>query len=563
MKHRYRAAPSPTGKVHIGTVRAYLPNFLLARKYGGKNIIRIEDTDQKRTVENGVKAMIEAYEEVGIVFDEGPHIGGDYGPYIQTERKDIYRPYAEELVEEGKAYYCFCTPERLAESREEMRRAKKKPMYDRHCRDITLDEAKKRISNGEKPVIRMKIPEGVTICKDTLLGEIKFDNRELDDQVLLKSDGLPTYHLAVVIDDHLMEIDHVLRGNDWFPSFPKHVILYNYFGWDIPQFTHLPMILNPDGKKKLSKRHGAYPITQMLRKGYLKEGILNYAILSGWSPKESEAHRDEIYTIEDLIKLFSIDRFHPTPARYDQNKFDYINKEHIMRLDKYSFIARVLHWAERYVVGRFESDIFTEPAEWEPQLIEKTKKYLPLWKNNLPKFTLATQLEQTRIVTFSDLVEALDFYYDSSLSWEPKDWIIQNRSTTEIEKALKVFRSEVEAFLNKDFDDLRTAIYNYTINESTKVPDLAQYIKEETADLDPAINIEERKEELHSRWNSAVRSVAEKLGWKAGELFMSIRVATSGRQKSPPMLDYMLIAGSNKVVQNYEEAIKYLEDINK
>lgn len=516
MEQRFRAAPSPTGKVHIGTVRAYLPNYLLAKKYGGKNILRIEDTDRKRLVDNGVEAMIEAYQEAGITFDEGPHKPGKYGPYVQSERLEIYKKYAQELIDKGHAYYCFCTKERLEELRETQKASKQRPMYDGFCRDLDKEEVQMKLKNGEEYVIRMKYPkEGETVCEDLIFGKVKVKNKDVDDQVLLKADGFPTYHLAVVVDDHLMGITTAIRGDDWLPSYPKHVKLYEMFGWDIPKFAHLPMILNPDGKGKLSKRHGAFPISQILRKGYLKEAIINYAMLCGWAPKQEDAHQDEIYTEKELINLFELDRVHKTPARFDQRKFDYINSKHIKRLNLDELTDRVMHWAKRYVLGTFKSESYTEPAEWEPTLKEKVTKYLPLWEKDIEYFKKALTLEHQRITTLDELATSLDYFYEDNLIWTDDDWNTKNHTKDELANALENILPKLEVIFKENKFD-------------------------------------------HEQWENVVRGYADELEWKHGDMFLAIRSATTGRLQSPPLLESFDILGWDKVKNFLNQAIAWL-----
>jgi len=517
---RLRAAPSPTGKVHIGTVRAYLPNFLLARKSGGKNILRVEDTDSKRNAfgnaQLGVEAMIEAYEAVGIVFDEGPHVGGDYGPYIQSERIEIYNKYANELIDNGHAYYCFCTPERLSEVRESQKASKQRPMYDRLCRSIKPEEAKKRVANGEAHVIRMKFPtEGETICHETLFGEIRVKNQDIEDQVLLKQNGWPTYHLASVVDDHLMKITTVIRGDDWLPSYPKHVKLYEFFGWEIPEFAHLPMILNPDGHKKLSKRYGANSIIAKMREGYLKESILNYAILCGWAPDAKVAHKDEIYSIDEIIELFDLAHMNKTAARYDQQKFDYINGKHIRRFTSEQFADRVLDWAENIVLKHFKVDDISGLEDWEISLQEVVKKYLPLWKTDVTKFKKCLALEQERVVKLSELLVSLAYFYIDEFIYSDTDWNTKNRTKTELATALKELSNRLSVLFEKG-----------------------------TAS--------------HEEWEKVVRSYAEELGWKAGDLFLAVRSAVTGRLQSPPLLESIEIMGWDKAKLFIEKAVAWL-----
>ena len=275
---RVRAAPSPTGRVHTGNLRTFLNNFLFAKNTKGKYILRIEDTDQKRKVRGGIEAIVETLSLYGIDFDESPIKGGDFGPYIQSERLELYKKYALELVEKGFAYYCFCSEERL----EKLRQEEERTTYDRFCRDLNKQEVEEKLKEGTPFVIRMKFPlDGLTEFKDEIYGRIKVKNTEVDDQILLKSDGFPTYHFAVVVDDHLMNISHVFRGREYLSQTPKNVFLYKSLGWDEPKWIHTPHLLNPDGVGKLSKRKGAMSAISYLRKGYLPEAVLNYLALCG------------------------------------------------------------------------------------------------------------------------------------------------------------------------------------------------------------------------------------------------------------------------------------------
>ena len=289
---RVRFAPSPTGYVHIGSLRTALFSFLYARHNKGTNILRIEDTDQNRYVEGAVENLLRVMKHMGIEFDEGYYLDennhvqerGDKGPYLQSKRLDLYQKYAEELIEKGSAYYCFCSEERLDEVRKEQMALKKPPMYDRLCRSLTKDQAAAKLEEfkaaGKRPVVRQAIPlEGSTTIHDLIYGEIAYEHKTLDDQVILKSDGFPTYHLAVVVDDHSMEVSHVIRGEEWIPSTPKHILLYQSFGWQAPQFAHLPLILNPD-KSKLSKRQGDVAVEDFLKKGYLKDAGKRFRLWS-------------------------------------------------------------------------------------------------------------------------------------------------------------------------------------------------------------------------------------------------------------------------------------------
>lgn len=510
---RVRAAPSPTGRVHIGNVRTYLFNYLMYKKYGGANIFRVEDTDKKRQVEGGVEAMLEAYQALGIEFNEGPHVGGKFGPYVQSERLDLYKKYAEELVEKGHAYYCFCSQERLNTLRETQRASKMKPMYDRACRDIPVEDAKKRVGKGEAHVIRMKVPtEGFTECECLIFGKSRVKNTEIEDQVLLKADGFPTYHLAVVVDDHLMGITLGVRGREWLPSFPKHIILYNNFGWKRPEYAHVPVILNPDGKGKLSKRHGAMPAIAYLRKGYLREAILNYIMLCGWSPDQKKAHRDEIYTVDELIELFDIRKVHKTSARYDQKKFDYTNAMHIRRHSDKELADRILDWAENIVLKGFIADKFEEPQPWESELKEKVKKYLPLWKKDMKDFILAVGLERERIKTLSDIVDSLGFLYDEKVAYSKEEF--------------DGLEGDLAAILGTLWDAVKGAV---------------------------------SKGWDHEKWETAVRKVADDSGWKHGDMFMLLRLAMTGKRVSPPLFECMEIMGLEKCDEYVKGAVEFLK----
>ena len=340
---RVRFAPSPTGFPHVGNMRTALFNWLFARHTGGKFIVRIEDTDVDRIVPGAVEAILEGLRWLGLDWDEGPEVGGDYGPYFQSQRLHIYRPLALKLVEEGKAYFCYCSPERLEKLREEQRRRGGPPRYDRRCRDLSPEEREKFEAQGIKPVIRFKVPlEGEVSFYDLLRGEITFKCSLLDDFVILKSDGYPTYHLANVIDDHLMRITHVLRADEWIPSTPRHILLYRAFGWEPPKFAHLPMILGPD-RSKLSKRHGAVSILEYRDMGYLPEALFNFLALLGWSLDD----RTEIISKEDLIKHFSLERISKTGAIFNRDKLDWMNGVYIRKLPLEEFAEGIIPFLER------------------------------------------------------------------------------------------------------------------------------------------------------------------------------------------------------------------------
>ncbi|MDU7965831.1 MAG: glutamate--tRNA ligase [Paeniclostridium sordellii] len=333
MSVRVRFAPSPTGFVHIGSLRTALYNYLFAKRMGGEYILRVEDTDRTRIVDGAIENMLEAMAWAGVNHTEGVVLGenkeitqvGEYGPYIQSERLDIYKDYIQQLLDSGKAYYCFCSKERLDEVREKQKEAGETPKYDGNCRNLSKEEVEAKLAAGEEYVIRLKLPENHVIkFTDLVRGETEFNTDELDDQVLIKTDGFPTYHFAVVIDDHLMKITHVIRGEEWISSTPKHVYLYEAFGWEAPTFVHLPNILNKE-KKKLSKRHGDVAVEDFKKKGYLPEGLVNYVALVGWSPDDNQ----ELFTMKELEEHFSIERVSKSGGVFDTDKLNWVNQHYI------------------------------------------------------------------------------------------------------------------------------------------------------------------------------------------------------------------------------------------
>jgi glutamyl-tRNA synthetase len=349
---RARFAPSPTGRLHLGGARTALYDYLLARATGGQFILRIEDTDQKRYKPESEAEIMEGLRWLGLEWDEGPDVGGPFGPYRQSERREIYQQYIQELVDRGHAYPCFCSPERLARLREEQRKNKQSLRYDGHCRNIPPEEAKARIAAGESYVIRFKMPyEGQVVCRDALRGEIVYDNANLDDAILVKSDGLPVYHLASMVDDHLMQITHVLRGSEWLPTFPLHVHIYQAFGWEQPEWVHLSVFLKPSGKGKMSKREAAdlmkdgYSIfvTDLKEMGYLPEATINWIALMGWSYDD----HTEFFTLDDLVQKFSIRKLNPAPAAINFAKFDHFNGLHIRALPPEELARRVKPFFEK------------------------------------------------------------------------------------------------------------------------------------------------------------------------------------------------------------------------
>lgn len=324
---RLRFAPSPTGYLHVGGLRTALYNFLLARQRGGAFVLRIEDTDRARIVEGAIDNLVNILRWSGLTYDEGPGCDGPYGPYVQSSRLDLYRKYVHELLAGGKAYRCFCTPERLSLMRKEQEALKVHPKYDRFCLKQTTQAIQRQLDAGLSFVIRMKVPDDRIVgFDDVIRGAVEFNSDQIDDQVLLKSDGFPTYHLANVVDDHSMGITHVIRGEEWLSSTPKHVILYEFFGWELPVFAHLPLLLNPD-KSKLSKRQGDVAVEDYREKGYLPEALINFVALLGWNPGTEE----EIFSLDDLIRRFSLEQVNKSGAVFNVEKLDWLNFQHLRR----------------------------------------------------------------------------------------------------------------------------------------------------------------------------------------------------------------------------------------
>ncbi|MBE7048961.1 MAG: glutamate--tRNA ligase [Ruminococcaceae bacterium] len=346
-KVRTRFAPSPTGYMHIGNLRTALYAYLIAKKDGGDFILRIEDTDQERYVDGAVDLIYRTMAETGLIHDEGPDIGGAYGPYIQSERLGLYQEYAKKLVELGGAYYCFCDKERLDSLRAQQEAAKLMPKYDGHCAHLSKEEIEEKINSGVPYVIRQKIPRhGNTSFYDEIYGKITVDNASLDDNVLLKSDGYPTYNFANVIDDHLMNITHIIRGSEYLSSTPKYNLLYEAFGWEIPTYIHVSPVMR-DAHKKLSKREGDASYEDFINKGYLKEAVLNYIALLGWSPGGEQ----EIFTLEEMTKAFDIKGISKSPAIFDPKKLDWLNGEYIRKLSSEEFYEKALPYIRQAVKG--------------------------------------------------------------------------------------------------------------------------------------------------------------------------------------------------------------------
>ena len=387
MPVRVRFAPSPTGAPHIGSLRTALFVWLWARHTGGKFVLRVEDTDQKREVENGLELIMDSLRFLGLDWDEGPDVGGAYGPYIQSQRLPIYREHVQQLLASGRAYYCYCTPERLEQMRQEQQARGEATRYDRKCRFLSPAERAMHERAGEPKVVRLAVPlDGKTTLHDFIHGDLTIANKDVDDQVLIKSDGFPTYHFAVVVDDHLMQISHVMRADEWIPSFPKHVLLYEAFGWDIPMHGHVPDVLGPD-KKKLSKRHGATSVIQFRDDGYLSEALVNFLALVGWAYDD----KTEIFTRQQLIEYFTLDQIGHAPAVFDHAKLDWMNGYYIRALPEDELAARLLPFLRR---ANLQADAAT------------VRGLVPLVKERLKKL--------------SDIVALADYVFAANLEYDPK-----------------------------------------------------------------------------------------------------------------------------------------------
>ena len=368
MTVRTRFAPSPTGYLHLGGLRTALYTYLYARKEKGNFILRIEDTDQEREVPGAVQKIYDSMKAAGLSYDEGPDVGGDYGPYIQSERKSMYLPYAQQLVESGHAYYCFCTKEELDASREQAEKEGKTYKYDKHCLSLSKEEVQRRLAAGESYVIRQNIPtEGKAGFDDVLYGHVEVDCSTLDDNVLIKADGLPTYNFANVIDDHTMGITHVMRGTEYLSSAPKYNLLYEAFGWQPPMYVHLPPVMREDFRRdkmthelipdedgnpvtivrKLSKRYGDPTFEDLLEQGYLRDAIINFIALLGWSPKGER----EFYSLEELEEIFELEGINKSPALFDMNKLRWFNAEYVRRLTPEEYYELSKPWLEKVLSG--------------------------------------------------------------------------------------------------------------------------------------------------------------------------------------------------------------------
>ncbi len=456
---RTRIAPSPTGQdVHVGSIAAALMNYAWAKKNHGQFIIRIEDTDRTRLVKGGEEKMLDTFNRIGLVADESPNTGGKFAPYRQSERLNIYKKHAEELVDKGKAYYCICTPERLTKMREEQVAKKQIPKYDRLCFSNQKEIVEQVKERNLPHVVRLLIPEGQVKFNDVVRGEITIDNKNLDDQVLLKSDGFPTYHLGVVVDDHLMEISHIIRGEEWLPSTPKHVILYQAFGWKLPVFAHISLLRNPD-KSKLSKRKNPVWTSWYLDKGIFSEALLNYLALMGWSHPEGK----EVFSLEEYIKVFDIKDIQKTAPVFDPVKLEWMNGVYIRDIENEDLKLKIYEFYNK---------------KYPEEIIGKT---IPLIKERIKKL--------------ADYLPLCEFFFKPPESFE--------------------IRLEAKQALLKN-------------------------MKEE---------LEKISEWKANAIGESMQALVKKLGIKAGEFFMVLRVIITGKKISPPLNESMEILGKEECIK--------------
>lgn len=486
---RVRFAPSPTGRTHLGSGRTALYNYLLARQTGGQFILRIEDTDRKRYEPESEGELIESLHWLGIDWDEGPDVGGPHAPYHQSERKEIYLEYARQLVESGHAYYCFCTPERLARVRQEQQQSKEAPRYDGTCRRLSPFEATQRVEQGKSHVIRFKTPqEGSITMRDRLRGDITVENRNIDDYIIVKSDGLALYHLAAMVDDHLMDISHVIRGSEWLPTFPLHAHIIRAFDWGEPEWIHLSVFLKPSGKGKMSKRDAAQLIkdgfsiyiSDLRSLGYLPEAVINWIALMGWS---YDSHT-EFFSLDELVEKFDIDRLNPSPAAINISKLDHFNGLHIRDLEVPDLAARI------------------KPFMLNTGYDVEDEKLLQV-----------TPLIQPRIVTLDDAPQMGGFFFEQDVELIPENLVGKNMTPAESAHAL-------------------SQAYQSLADLPEITPDTAE---------------------------EPIRSLAEQLGLKAGQLFSLLREAVTGRRVSPPLFETMAVIGKETVLERIQRAEEVLE----
>jgi nondiscriminating glutamyl-tRNA synthetase len=447
-KVKTRFAPSPTGFLHVGGLRTALYAYIFAKQNNGGFVLRVEDTDQTREVEGAVESLLKSLKWAGLEPDEGVLLDsdgkvaerGNLGPYTQSKRVEIYQKYAQELVNRGHAYYCFCSSQRLEKLRKDQQDAGQPTHYDRECLKLTNEDTKKRIEAGEKYVIRMKVPEDANIeFNDGVRGRVVFNTKDIDDQIILKTDGFPTYHLASVIDDHLMEITHVIRGEEWLPSTPKHILLYNFFDWKLPEFVHIPLILNPD-KTKLSKRQGDVAVEDYIEKGYLPEALINFIALLGWNPGTDQ----EVFSLEQLIEEFDSKKIHKSGAVFDHDKLDWMNGEYIKKINFNEFKELVIPFLQNNISSALENI-------------------------NIDKLL---KVEKERISKLSEAGEQMGFVFTDNLEYKTDDLIWKKSDKESTVKNLKLLVSELEKQVDWSAEKLEKNIIKFIADNGLKNGDV-------------------------------------------------------------------------------------------
>jgi len=427
---RVRFAPSPTGYPHVGNIRTALFNWLFARHMGGSFIVRIEDTDVARKVDDALTVILDSLRWLGLDWDEGPQVGGEYGPYFQSQRLETYHEIAQRLVDQEDAYRCYCSPQRLEEMRAEQVRRKQPPGYDRRCRDLSEAERKQKEAEGITPVARFKVPlKGQTRFTDLIRGEVVFEHSTIDDLVLLKSDGFPTYHLANVVDDHLMEVSHVMRAEEWLSSTPRHILMYRALGWQHPQFAHLPMILGAD-RAKLSKRHGAVSIAEFREQGYLPETMVNFLALLGWSLDD----KTELLSRQELINNFSLERVSKTGAIFNREKLDWMNGVYLRNLSQEDFLQQSLPFLESGL----------PPGVKRPLARDYIGQIMPL--------------VQERAKTLAEVAELAQFFFVDELDYTTDLLIVKKMDALSAVKALKASQTRLEQLAAFDAESLEAVL---------------------------------------------------------------------------------------------------------
>ncbi len=427
---RVRYAPSPTGEPHVGNIRTAIFIWLFARRHDGDFIIRIEDTDQSRIVEGAVEGQFEALKWLGIDWDEGPDVGGDFGPYVQSQRLDLYQTTAERLLDTETAYRCYCTPERLDTLRREQSQTRQQVGYDGHCQNLTVEQRKERESSGDLSVVRFRMPsDGETTAVDVIRGEVTFENRLVDDFVILKSDGFPTYHLASVVDDHAMEISHVLRAEEWLPSTPRHLQLYQALGWQPPELAHLPIILAPD-KSKLSKRHGATSVLEYREMGFIPDAMVNFLALLGWSLDD----KTEVLSKQQLIESFSLERVNKSGAVFNLDKLNSMNGQYLRAMSPDQLADALLSYWRLY------------SADGIPKTLsrEMVLRIVPLIHE--------------RLKTLKDAAPLIAFFFTDALDYDTNELTQKGMDEESTAKALRESSAALEALTAFDSESIEGAL---------------------------------------------------------------------------------------------------------